>query len=80
MVAAEINVVRQRKLYPRALMTVFTDDVDLTPQDVKVYTGYARAETYKGFETVTATFEKTDDAGGSDDAQPDGTAPPRHTA
>ena len=79
-VAAEINVVRQRKLYPRALMTVFTDDVDLTPQDVKVYTGYARAETYKGFETVTATFEKTDDAGGSDDTQPDGTAPPRHTA
>ncbi|PWJ54577.1 YihY family inner membrane protein [Quadrisphaera granulorum] len=56
--AAEINVVRQRRLYPRALLTPFTDDVDLTPQDVRTYTGYARSETYKGFETVTATFDK----------------------
>ncbi|WP_180357915.1 YihY/virulence factor BrkB family protein [Streptomyces sp. NP160] len=56
--AAEINVVRQRRLYPRALLTPFTDDVDLTPQDVRAYTGYARSETYKGFETVVATFDK----------------------
>jgi uncharacterized BrkB/YihY/UPF0761 family membrane protein len=56
--AAEINVVRQRRLYPRALLTPFTDDVDLTPQDVRVYTGYARSERYKGFERVETSFRK----------------------
>ncbi len=58
--AAEVNVVRQQHLYPRSLMTPFTDDVDLTPQDVAAYTGYARSETYKGFQQVTATFDKDD--------------------
>jgi YihY family inner membrane protein len=56
--AAEINVVRQRRLYPRALLTPFTDDVDLTPQDVRVYTGYARSERYKGFERVETSFRR----------------------
>lgn len=66
--AAEINVVRQRRLYPRALLTPFTDDVDLTPQDVRAYTGYARSETYKGFETVTASFDKDAAADGGEPA------------
>ncbi|WP_347056971.1 YihY/virulence factor BrkB family protein [Blastococcus sp. HT6-30] len=56
--AAEINVVRHRRLYPRSLLTPFTDDVELTPADVRAYTGYARSERYKGFQRVEATFGK----------------------
>lgn len=56
--AAEINVVRHRRLYPRSLMTPFTDDVELTRADVRAYTGYARSERYKGFQRVEATFRK----------------------
>lgn len=60
-VAAEINTVRHRRLYPRALLTPFTDDVDLTASDVRVYTSYASSERYKGFERVEASFDKPDD-------------------
>ncbi|MCZ2860538.1 YihY/virulence factor BrkB family protein [Blastococcus sp. VKM Ac-2987] len=56
--AAEINVVRHRRLYPRSLLTPFTDDVELTPADVRAYTGYARSERYKGFQRVEASFRK----------------------
>ncbi|MGY2074460.1 YihY/virulence factor BrkB family protein [Blastococcus sp. SYSU DS0828] len=56
--AAEINVVRHRRLYPRSLLTPFTDDVELTAADVRAYTGYARSERYKGFQRVQASFRK----------------------
>lgn len=55
---AEINVVRVDKLYPRALLTPFTDDVELTPGDEKAYTGTAKAARSKGFEQVDVTFDK----------------------
>ena len=58
--AAEINVVRHRRLYPRSLLTPFTDDVELTEADIRVYTGYANSERYKGFERVEASFRKDD--------------------
>jgi len=61
--AGEINAVRQRRLYPRALLTPFTDDVELTDPDVRAYTSYARTERYKGFEQVEATFDRETDAG-----------------
>ena len=35
--AMEINVVIARRLYPRALLTPFTDAVDLTPADRRAY-------------------------------------------
>ncbi|SDF21511.1 inner membrane protein YhjD [Blastococcus aurantiacus] len=54
----EINVVRVDKLYPRALLTPFTDAVDLTPGDRRSYTGKAKAERLKGFETVHVTFDE----------------------
>jgi len=54
---AEVNVVRARKLYPRALLTPFTDDVDLTPADQRSYAGAAEAQRFKGFETVEVSFE-----------------------
>src|SRR5690606_37657871 len=63
----EINVVRVDKLYPRALLTPFTDAVQLTPGDRRSYTGKAKAERLKGFETVHVTFDQPDRK--SDDAR-----------
>ncbi len=57
---AEINVVRVLHLYPRALLTPFTDDVDLTHADRKAYTRQAKAQRTKDFEQVTVTFEKVE--------------------
>jgi membrane protein len=53
----ELNVVRERRLYPRALMTAFTDNVDLTEADRRAYAAYAGAQQNKGFETIQVTFE-----------------------
>jgi uncharacterized BrkB/YihY/UPF0761 family membrane protein len=58
MLGIEINVVLAKKLYPRALLTPFTDAVRLTDADRQVYTEYAQAQRHKGFERVTVTFEE----------------------
>jgi YihY family inner membrane protein len=60
-IAAEINVVSQRKLWPRALLTPFTDQVRLTPADERAYTGYAESERHKGFEVVDVGFDTPPD-------------------
>jgi len=54
---SEINVVRAKKLYPRSLMTPFTDNVDLTEADRRVYTDAVRAQQFKGFENVGVGFD-----------------------
>ena len=54
--SAEIDVVRYKRLYPRALLTPFIDDVDLTGADRRTYTAIAAAQQYKKFETVTVSF------------------------
>ncbi|MGI9083788.1 MAG: YihY/virulence factor BrkB family protein [Aeromicrobium sp.] len=54
----EINVVLRRKLYPRALLTPFTDNVSPTEADLKAYTGYAKSQRHKGFQSIESTFEK----------------------
>jgi membrane protein len=56
----EINVVRVDRLWPRALLTPFTDDVDLTAGDKRSYTGLAKAQRQKGFEEVHVTFDPPD--------------------
>ncbi len=56
-IGAEINVVRARHLYPRALLTPFTDNVDLTRADREAYTDYAEAQRTKDFESVEVDFE-----------------------
>jgi inner membrane protein YhjD len=56
-VSMQVNVVLAKKLYPRALLAPFTDDVDLTRGDRTAYTDAAKAEQQKGFETVEVTFE-----------------------
>jgi membrane protein len=53
----EINVVRAHKLYPRALLSPFTDNVDLTRADQEAYTDYAEAQQTKGFESVDVSFD-----------------------
>ncbi|WP_369138986.1 YihY/virulence factor BrkB family protein [Modestobacter versicolor] len=59
----EINVVHVDRLWPRALLTPFTDDVDLTAGDRRSYTGLAKAQRQKGFETVHVTFDPPDRGG-----------------
>jgi membrane protein len=53
----EINVVKAHRLYPRALMTPFTDNVDLTAGDQRAYSDYAEATRSKDFEQVDVSFE-----------------------
>jgi membrane protein len=53
----ELNVVRVKRLWPRALLTPFTDDVDLTPGDQQAYADAATAQRSKGFQSVDVTFE-----------------------
>ena len=55
--AAEINVVRTRRFYPRALLTPFTDDVDLTDGDRRAYAAYAQGLRHKGFEVINVSFD-----------------------
>ncbi len=57
LLCGQVNVVRVRHLYPRTLLTPFTDDVDLTDADQRAYTSYARAQRTKGFESVDVSFE-----------------------
>ncbi len=54
----EINVVRRERLWPRALLTPFTDSVVLTEADRRVYTGMSRAQRLKGFQTIGVDFER----------------------
>ena len=55
--AMEINVVLARRLWPRALLTPFTDNVELTEADRRAYASYARMQRHKGFEKVLVTWE-----------------------
>lgn len=59
--AAETNVVHQRRLWPRALLTPFTDSVELTSADKRAYTGYAESERHKGFEVVDVGFDRREE-------------------
>jgi membrane protein len=58
--AVEYNAVRALRLYPRALLTPFTDNVDLTPADHAAYTDQAQAQRAKGFQDITVTFTPPD--------------------
>ncbi|MEW2354565.1 YihY/virulence factor BrkB family protein [Spirillospora sp. NPDC029432] len=56
--SAEINVVRERRLWPRSLLTPFTDNVELTAGDRRAYTSYAETERHKGFQNVDVDFDQ----------------------
>jgi len=53
----ELNVVRAKQLFPRALLTVFTDNVDLTDADKRAYADTAGAQRLKEFERIAVTYE-----------------------
>jgi membrane protein len=55
---AEFNAVRAGQMWPRSLLAPFTDNVELTPGDVRAYTSYAKTELHKGFETIDVSFGK----------------------
>lgn len=60
MLGLEVNVVLRRHLYPRALLTPFTDNVVLTDADQKAYAAYAKSQRHKGFQEVVVTFDAGD--------------------
>lgn len=67
----EFNAVRVDKLYPRSLLTPFTDNVELTDGDEAAYTAQARAQRSKGFQEIEVSFDKpADDDKPSDDDKP----------
>jgi membrane protein len=57
LLCAEVNVVATDRLYPRALLTPFTDNVELTRGDRKTYSGQAKAQRAKGFQRIDVTFD-----------------------
>ena len=60
---AELNAVLRRRLWPRSLLTPFTDDVHLTRPDRRAYASYAKAQRFKGFERISVDFNgPTDEA------------------
>jgi membrane protein len=64
----ELNVVRVEKLYPRSLLTPFTEDVELTRGDREAYTTQATAQRAKEAEDIDVSF---DDSATDHSADPD---------
>ena len=61
-VCIEVNVVRALRLYPRSLLTPFTDEVELTRPMRTPTPAQANAQRAKGFQHVDVTFEPEDQA------------------
>ncbi|MER6029520.1 YihY/virulence factor BrkB family protein [Streptomyces sp. NPDC001851] len=53
---AEIIAVRCLRLWPRSLLTPFTDHVHLATGDLRAYRSYATTESFKGFEKIDVRF------------------------
>lgn len=71
--AMELNVVHAERLWPRALLTPFTDNVSLTTADQEAYAGQAQAQRTKGFEEIEVHFHESPVDRRA--AQPDGAGP-----
>lgn len=56
-IGSEINVVITKRLYPRALLTPFTDNVDLTAADQRAYHDAVSSQQFKGFQSVKVHYE-----------------------
>ena len=54
----EVSVVAKERLFPRALMTPFTDNVELTDADRRAYVSYAKSMRHKGFERIQVVFDR----------------------
>jgi membrane protein len=58
LLCAEANVVRAEGLWPRSLLTPFSDNVRLTPADRQAYASYAVTEQHKSSEHIDVTFDE----------------------
>lgn len=56
--AAELNVVRACRLWPRSLLAPFTDGLPLTPADERAYVSYVEMRQHKSFEQIDVTFDE----------------------
>lgn len=59
MLSVEVNVVLKERLWPRALLTPFTDHVVLTAADQRAYARHAEAQRLKGFQTIDVFFDES---------------------
>jgi membrane protein len=57
--AAELNVVVAKRLWPRALLTPFVEDVELTHADERTYASFTHAQKYKETQKIDVEFEST---------------------
>ncbi|MEP9394685.1 YihY/virulence factor BrkB family protein [Gordonia sp. VNK1] len=71
-ICLELNTVWVDKLYPRSLLTPFTDNVILMPGDEAAYSAQARAQRSKGFQAIDVTFDNPAESSGSDGQGSDG--------
>jgi membrane protein len=55
-IGSELNAVLAKRLYPRALLTPFTDNVNLTEADLRAYDDAVSAQQFKGFQSVTVAY------------------------
>jgi YihY family inner membrane protein len=65
--AAELNVVLAQRLWPRALLTPFVEDVDLTSADRRNYRSYATTQRYREAQRITVEFDDTENTSPDDD-------------
>jgi membrane protein len=63
-ICVEVNVVRVDRLYPRAVLAVFTDNVELKEGDRRAYALQAEAQRNKDFQNVDVTFDEPDEREG----------------
>jgi uncharacterized BrkB/YihY/UPF0761 family membrane protein len=75
LLSVEVNVVRVNRMYPRALLTPFTDNVILTPGDRRAYARQAKAQRSKRFERIEVGFlpRRKRDRGDEETGPSDGT-------
>jgi membrane protein len=68
--AAELDAVLGRRLYPRSLLTPFVEDVELTHADRRSYTSYASTQRFKEQQTINVRFEPRPENGGETERSP----------
>ncbi|HMC39187.1 MAG TPA: YihY/virulence factor BrkB family protein [Acidimicrobiales bacterium] len=66
MLSAEINVVRQRRLWPRSVRSPFTDDMAPTRADLAAFESYAMEPRFKGWQHIVVGFDPPDPVPGGD--------------
>jgi membrane protein len=67
--AAELNAVVSRRLWPRALLGPFVEEVDLTGADRRSYASYATSQQYRESEDIDVSFRDGPD-GDAAEGQP----------